>query len=89
MRECGHATTVYGETLTATLAADGHRDEREWREEFFDEAGDRARYHVQQRYWRRGRGETTEDDLRLEAILEYSERRDRETSAGGGGLADV
>ena len=36
----------------------------------------RARYDIQQRVWRRGRGEETTDDLREEFISEHERRRD-------------
>lgn len=35
-----------------------------------------ARYDIQQRGWRRGRGEETTDDLRQEFISEHERRRD-------------
>jgi hypothetical protein len=35
-----------------------------------------ARYDIQKRGWRRGRGEETTDDLRQEFISEHERRRD-------------
>ncbi len=74
MKECGDATTLYGETLHVRVDADGHRAEESWSEELYDFETDRARYEVQQRYWRRGRDEVTEGDLRAEALLRHEQR---------------
>jgi hypothetical protein len=77
MHSASDLTTLYDETLTFTVTAGGKSAEMPWHEEVFDELTDRARWEVQQAAWRRGRGMTTEHDLRMDAIREYEERRDR------------
>jgi hypothetical protein len=57
------------------VVSDGDRQTSdEWHEAMFDPATDRARAEVQQRYWRRGRGEETEGDLRAQALLRHEQR---------------
>lgn len=74
MPECDDATTLYGETLHFRVDADGEYAEESWREELYDSGTDRERYEIQQRYWRRGRGEETSNDLRAEALRRHEER---------------
>lgn len=77
MKECNDATTLYGQTLHFRVNANGHRAEETWSEERYDPDTDRVRHEVQQRYWRRGRGEETDADRRTEALLEREERMER------------
>jgi len=58
-------------------AAGKHRAEKTWHEESYDSVTDRARHEIQQRYWRRGRGEETNADRREDAIRAYEERLER------------
>jgi hypothetical protein len=82
MKECGHATTLYGETLHFRVDADGHHAEESWSEDLYDPDTDRARYEVQQRYWRSGRGEATEADYRAEMQSELLRRHDERMERG-------
>ena len=50
MPECGHATTLYGDTLHVRAETEGQVAEASWHEELYDPQTDRARYEVQQRY---------------------------------------
>jgi hypothetical protein len=83
MTECGHATTLYGETLHFRVDANGHHAEESWTEELYDSDTDRACHEVQQRYWRRGRGEETADDRRADARTEYETRIESGEAAKG------
>jgi hypothetical protein len=76
MPECGHATTLYGQTLSVTAEAEDEVVEVRWEDSEYDPLTDRARWEVQQRYWRQGRGEDTAEDRREEAVSRYEERRD-------------
>jgi hypothetical protein len=80
MPECGHATTLYGRTLRVVATFEGQTVEETWREDVYDPATDDARAAIQQRYWRRGRGEETSDDLRAESLKTYTERLEREAA---------
>jgi hypothetical protein len=74
MKECNEATTLYGETLVVRLEVGRRRVEKRWREEIYDPIADRVRHEIQQRYWRRGRGEETEGDQRAERLREHIKR---------------
>jgi hypothetical protein len=67
MAECNHETTLYGQELALEVVAGGRVTTETWREHVYDAATERARHDVQQRYWRLGRGDATEADLRAEA----------------------
>jgi hypothetical protein len=77
MPECGHETTLYNETLRVRVEAEGESVEATWHEHVYDENENRARYEVQQGYWRRGRGKETPDDERADAVREHEERVER------------
>jgi hypothetical protein len=83
MPECNNATTLYGSELRLVLR-DGPTDlvVETWREEKYDPESDRGRSEVQQRYWRIGRGEATETDLRADAISEMHQRQIRKHGGG-------
>ncbi len=69
------ATTLYGETLRFEVRAGDHKAKPvTWSEELYDPQTDRARYEVQQRAWRRGRGQETDADRRAE-VLWIAEQR--------------
>jgi hypothetical protein len=86
MSECNSETTLYGETLVVQVVDGDSALEETWRETVYDAETHRERHAIQQRYWRRGRGETTEADLRAEHLAERIRRRDEES---GPGLYDV
>jgi hypothetical protein len=45
-----------------------------WREHIYDAEANYQRYEIQQRYWRFGRGEETEADLRAAHLTELVRR---------------
>jgi hypothetical protein len=55
-------TTLYGRTLTVEIAEGRHRAIKTWREIVYDAAENRERHDIQQREWRIGRGEASEED---------------------------
>jgi hypothetical protein len=70
-------TTLYGWELVLQVAVDNEQVAAEtWREPVYDSETP-ERYAIQQRVWRRGRGEANEDDQRAEE-LEEEERLARE-----------
>jgi hypothetical protein len=75
------SATLYGRTLEVVATWDGGEVRATWQEPVFDETDDRARYEIQQRYWRSGRGEATEADHRAEMqsdlLRRYDERMER------------
>jgi len=65
--EFSDEATLYGRELVLDVAVDGERVTAEtWREHVYDSETERERHAIQQRVWRRGRGEQTEGDLRAE-----------------------
>jgi hypothetical protein len=76
--ECNNET-LYGETLVVRVVEGDSAFEETWRETVYDPEIDRERHAIQQRYWRRGRGEETEADMRVEHLAERIRRRDEET----------
>jgi hypothetical protein len=71
MSECNNETTLYGRTLTVVCSVNGKaRAETPWAEHLYDTLTDRDRHEIQQRYWRRGRGEETALDAEIEARAE-------------------
>jgi hypothetical protein len=59
-------TTLYGEPLQVEAVAGEHKDSKEWREKVYTPEENAERHRVQQRVWRIGRGEETEQDRRSE-----------------------
>jgi hypothetical protein len=61
-------TTLYDQTLRVEVTVGKRKRKRstEWHEEVYGVEADSERYGIQQRVWRRGRGEETPDDLRAE-----------------------
>jgi hypothetical protein len=57
-----NATSLYGRTLTVELADEKRRATRTWREHEITPEENPHRRELQQRLWRIGRGEATEDD---------------------------
>lgn len=78
MREVGHQTTLYGETLVVTVQGDGRGVEGTWADAELDEATNRAQWEVQQRYWRAGLGEETASDLRAAALQDHEAQIERD-----------
>jgi len=68
--EFNHETTLYNQTLIVEVQGGKHRAKREWHELVYELEANRERYEIQQRVWRRGRGEETEADLRAEDLAE-------------------
>jgi hypothetical protein len=56
--------------------------ETAWREAIYDPDTNRARHEIQQRYWRRARGEETEADLWAEHLAERIRRRENAGEIG-------
>jgi hypothetical protein len=76
VKEFNDATTLYGEQLVVEAAADPDGLTAEtWREQIYDSETERERHAIQQRAWRRGRGEETPADLRAEHLWEIENRR--------------
>jgi hypothetical protein len=80
MPECNNEPTLYGRELLVELTNDRHRSTETWRELIYDAETNRARYEVQERWWRLGRGEETEADTRAwltsNMLRREDERRD-------------
>jgi hypothetical protein len=75
--EFNNEASLYGETLRVALILDGEEmTSEEWHEQVYDIEENRERHGIQQRIWRRGRGEETEGDLRMEAILKHEQKID-------------
>ncbi len=74
MSECNNETTLYEQTLVVRVIDGASPVEASWHEPIYDAETDRERHEIQQRYWRAGRGETTDADLRAEAIAERLRR---------------
>ena len=72
------AATLYGRTLTLTVASGEHRAEHQWSEHVYTAEENAEREQIQQRVWRIGRGEASsadhEADLRSEHWAEVQER---------------
>jgi hypothetical protein len=66
IEQFGDEPTLYGKTLQFELTSDKRTRSLEWREKVYAPEEDRERHEIQQRLWRRGRGEETENDLREE-----------------------
>lgn len=52
-------TTLYDQTLVVEAKGGKHRAQEEWHEVVYDPETNRERQEIQQRVWRRGRGEET------------------------------
>lgn len=74
MKECNDETTLYGETLVVRGVDGKDPVEATWREPVYDPATHRERHEIQQRYWRMGRGEETEGDMRAAYLAERIKR---------------
>jgi hypothetical protein len=73
-------TTLYDKTLRVEAAAGKHKASHEWHEVIYTQEENWQRHQIQQRVWRRGRGEETPADFRseqLEDILRRSDERRR------------
>jgi rRNA maturation endonuclease Nob1 len=74
----GDEPTLYGRELMLEVTVDGECVAQEtWHEHVYDDATETERYGIQQRVWRRGRGEETEHDLRMERIEAHEEQQER------------
>jgi hypothetical protein len=74
--EFSNETTLYGQTLRVEAAAEKHHASAEWHELVYEPETNRERHEIQQRVWRRGRGEATPADLREEFVSEHERKRD-------------
>jgi hypothetical protein len=77
VKEFNSETTLYGEELVIEVADDKRSQTITWREHVYSEEENRERHAIQQRVWRRGRGEETEVDMRAEWLAEQIERMDQ------------
>jgi hypothetical protein len=62
--------------LTVEATAGKKRASKDWHELVYELDTDRERYEIQQRVWRRGRGEETAGDRREEFVSEHERKRD-------------
>jgi hypothetical protein len=69
-----NTTTLYDQTLRVEVTVGKRKRSMEWHEEVYPAGMDSERYGIQHRVWRRGRGEETEHDLRMERIEEHEAR---------------
>ncbi len=76
--EFNNETTLYDQTLSIEVTAGKDRASAQWHELVYEPETNRVRYQIQQRVWRRGRGEETTDDLREEFISEHVRKRNEE-----------
>jgi hypothetical protein len=76
MPECDGVPTLYDETLYVRLSTGRHHDEKTWHEVIYGRETDHEHFEAQRRYWRRGRGEETENDRREDAVSETEKRMD-------------
>lgn len=78
VREFNHETTLYGETLTVTVAdaAGKHRQSATWRELIYTPEENGVRHGIQQRVWRRARGEDTPADRRADWLWRIDHQHD-------------
>jgi hypothetical protein len=71
-------TTLYGRELVLLVTVDDEQVATEtWRESVYDSATEPERHAIQERVWRRGHGQETEEDRRAEE-LDKEERLARE-----------
>ena len=68
--------TPYGEELVVEVASPKRTETETWREHVYTAEENGIRHEIQQRVWRRGRGEETEADLRAEWRAERDARLD-------------
>jgi hypothetical protein len=78
--EFNNETTLYGRELEvkARDQTGKHEARSTWREIVYDAETERARYEIQQRVWRLGRGEDTEGDRRGEWLSRKLRELDEE-----------
>jgi hypothetical protein len=74
--EFNNETTLYDETLIVEATAGKQSKSAKWHELVYDPETNRERHEIQQRVWRRGRGEETANDLRVEFLRESIRIRD-------------
>lgn len=77
-----NTTTLYDRTLRVEVKVGKRKRSMEWHEEVYTVEADSERYGIQQRVWRRRRGEETEHDLRMELIEKHEEEQDRQMRRG-------
>jgi hypothetical protein len=75
VEEFNREPTLYGRELVVEVADEKRSQTVTWREHVYTAEENRERQAIQQRVWRRGRGEQTESDLRHEWL---GERRDED-----------
>jgi hypothetical protein len=78
-------TTIYNRTLTVEIADGRHRATCDWREIVYDPVENAARYEIQQREWRIGRGEASEADYRSDAQSELLRKHHNRVERDGRG----
>jgi hypothetical protein len=77
--QLNNETTLYDQELLVEVTVDDDPVATQtWRERVYDSTTEPQRYEIQQRYWRFGRGEATEADLRAEHLTELVRRAEDE-----------
>jgi hypothetical protein len=76
VKEFNCETTLYGEELVVEVAGEKRSETATWREHVYTVEENRERHAIQQRVWRRGRGEETEADVRANWLAEKERELD-------------
>lgn len=71
-----HETTLYDRTLRVEASAGKHKASSEWHEAIYTPETNSTRHSIQQRVWRRSRGEESPEDRRADFIDEHFRRID-------------
>jgi hypothetical protein len=71
VKEFNRDTTLYGRELVVDVADEKRTQTTSWREHVYTIEENLTRHDIQQRIWRRGRGEETEADRRAEWLAEH------------------
>jgi hypothetical protein len=69
-------TTLYGRELEVRARTGNQEKRATWSELVYNPETNRQRHEIQQRVWRIGRGEATEDDLRGQAQSDWLREQD-------------
>jgi hypothetical protein len=80
--EFNNEPTLYNKTLRVEASDGEHRVSSEWREKIYSLEENPQRHRIQQRTWRIGRGEATEED-RITAAMDEQMRRRYEKYGSG------
>jgi hypothetical protein len=88
--EFANEPTLYGRELILEVTADDeHVTSETWREITYDIDTNRDRHLIQQRYWRIGRGEDTEQDHRAEQTSDLLRKQGEKKRSGPGPYDNV